>query len=339
MTLLNWGKSVVLGLNLNGPLPACISNMLRLLGDEKTLYLGAPLMLADENAAIGREIFRRLIEKTNQLQIMKLSMAGRLIALNAILANTLWYLMFVWAPSAADIERLQDCLLNFLWDKPLDGQAARGKVKWALLSQEKIEGGLKLADPILKAQSLHAQWVMKAYAPNPPLWAGFIKPLLDSISATKMGASNMVYALAEHRHVDLDAASTLGKAVWNSWKAVRKILAFTPPQSCEQACSLPIFGLPSIWKEEWRSKVSGSSPLKTAATKGIHRIRDVWDLQARRWGQAADITARTGVRESTRRKSLNSCRQALLRRSLHNWLRQRSRWWESGLFSPGMRRG
>lgn len=149
---LNWDKSVLLGLNLREPLPGCVQHFQILRLGDKTKYLGAPLMLLDENEAIGQDILRRVMEKASKLQIMKLSMAGRVLALNAILQGMLWYFMFISAPSDADVKKLKKLILKFLWDRPIAGQAPRSRVMGAHMCQSKDDGGFGLVDPFLKKE-------------------------------------------------------------------------------------------------------------------------------------------------------------------------------------------
>lgn len=184
--ILNWEKSVILGINLRELLPACVQHMQMLEEDEQTRYLGAPIMLGDKIEAIGQEVLRRIVDKANKLQIMRLSMAGRCLALNAIIENMLWYFMFIWAPSADDVKNLKDLILKFLWDRPIAGAAPPSRVMWTHMVQPQSEGEIGLVDPFIKTQALQSQWIFKALSPAPPLWAGFIRPILSRFELRRL---------------------------------------------------------------------------------------------------------------------------------------------------------
>lgn len=152
-----------------------------------------PYTAQEDNDEVGCEVIRRLSEKAGNLRVMNLSLAGRVVALNAVLENSLWYYMFVWAPSKQDEKRLKEVILNFLWNKPLDEPAPLARVKWCHITQPVMRGGLGLTDPFLKAKSLHAQWVLKALTPGKFLCSGFIHEKLTLISASKQGQKGPVH--------------------------------------------------------------------------------------------------------------------------------------------------
>lgn len=85
----NWEKSVVLLLNFNGDISACIVHM-RILGlEDKHKHLGMSLMFGEENGVIGVEVINRLSRWAADLQILHLSFAGRVVALNFIIESIL----------------------------------------------------------------------------------------------------------------------------------------------------------------------------------------------------------------------------------------------------------
>lgn len=195
--VVNWEKSEIVVVNFTGELPLCIRHIRRVPDGGKIKHLGLPCKAEEDNDEVGREVIRKLTDRASNLQLMKLSLAGRVVALNAILVNNLWYYLFVWAPSKQDEKRLKEIILNFLWNKPLEEPAPMSWVMWRHITQPVLRGGLGLTDPFLKTKALHAQWVLKALSPGKFPWSGFIQQKMKLVSHSRTGTPNVAHLLAE----------------------------------------------------------------------------------------------------------------------------------------------
>lgn len=112
----NWGKSKIISLNINET-PQYAIMIPRVRGEDFMSHLGIPLMEGEENSELGRQVCAKFIRKAQALNVLELSVPAKLVAISYILTATLWYYIFVWAPSEAKFKKLQTLILNFLWGR------------------------------------------------------------------------------------------------------------------------------------------------------------------------------------------------------------------------------
>lgn len=186
-------------------------------------------MEGEENVEVGRRICICFIRKARAMQVMDLSLLARVLAINHILAASLWYFMFAWAPSAADFKCLQDIINNYLWSKLVDSQKSHCKVAWSVVVQQKRDGGLGLVDPVRKAQILHGQRVIKAFLPGRFPWKNFVLTKLEATAAVTGGMKGPHMVLSRSPQALFKGDSPLWSAMWKGWMAIRIDLVWHPP--------------------------------------------------------------------------------------------------------------
>lgn len=234
---INWSKSNMICLNL-GATPGYVSHIPKVAADASIPHLGLPLCEGEENGVIGRMVVIKLIKKARFFSVMELTLPGRVIVIYHILHATLWYFLFAWAPSEADMKNLRRVVLNFLWGKDLDAEQPCHKVAWSHLIQHKRLGGHGLVDPVKKAQVLQGQWVVKALSPSDYPRRGYILKRLKSVRAVKDGPKSVAHLFSNKPNLENWMGSPLWRAIWSGWETLRPLLKFLPPGSRDEAAFL-----------------------------------------------------------------------------------------------------
>lgn len=279
---INWKKTKVICVWLDET-PVCLRHIERITGDSLHVYLGLPYMEGEENAEVGRRICICFIGKARALQVVEMSLPARVLAMNHILAASLWYFLFAWASTVADFKRLQEIINNVLWAKPVDNPKSYSKVAWNVITQKKVDGGLGLVDPFRKTQILHGQWILKAFSPGVFLWRNYMLYKLDAISAVPNGTASRFMALPRRPREQFDGGSPLWMAMWKSWMSIRDDLQWSPLENYLDAACLPIQGFSKIWTEQRCQQLERSSRITSAVASRVKQLADLWHWDAERW--------------------------------------------------------
>lgn len=279
---INWKKAKVISILL-------AETPLRISGDNAHVYLGLPYMEGEENAEVGRRICIRFIRKARAMQVTELTLPARVLAINHILAASLWYFMFAWAPNVADFKRLQDIIKNFLRSKPVDNQKSHSKVAWSVLVHKKLDGGLGLVDPVRKVQILHGPWLIKALSPGSFPWKNFVLDKLEATAAVTGGIQGPYMALSRNPQPLFKGGSPLWNAMWKAWMAIGNDLVWHPPTTRDSVACLPIQGFAKVWTEKRCQTLERSRIIMQAGHLGVECLADLWCWLEHRWKTASEL--------------------------------------------------
>ncbi|XP_074271593.1 uncharacterized protein LOC141595528 [Silene latifolia] len=110
-------------------------------------YLGVPIKTTRLNAKDYKPLIDKIMKRIRNLGARKLSYAGRLTLVQAVLKTLHNYWASIFIQPTGVITRIESTCRNFLWDRGLDYMRAP-LVSWEKVCKPKKEGGLGLKDDI-----------------------------------------------------------------------------------------------------------------------------------------------------------------------------------------------
>ncbi len=154
----------------------------------------------------------------------QLSLAGRVVIANHVLLSTMWYILSCWIFSKACINQVQRLIRNFLWAGN-QGEQARAKVAWGILTQPKAMGGLGLVDPVDQSRAMLAKLVIRSFLPGEEWWKKMIHNRM-SLCAPEIGKPwredvRWIFNSAIKLKCSRSGEDRFISGVWKAWKAVR----------------------------------------------------------------------------------------------------------------------
>lgn len=88
------------------------------------------------------------------------SLVARIVLINNLILNTLWYFLSLWAGDEKDLEAMEKIIIHFLWVGSIDN--ARHGVKMNTLLLHKLKGGLRVISLCDQVRALVAKIILWA---------------------------------------------------------------------------------------------------------------------------------------------------------------------------------
>lgn len=139
--LVNWDKTFAIVSPSNERFPALFDMVKVLQPAEHNKYLGFPASPGKEDPEVGKYVTHKVLKCCAALQSQYLTVAARVVVLNFLLEQILWYYFAVWMPSKKELDNLKNIFRRFLWAKNVEGPGHSSKVAWEKVIQEKRLGG------------------------------------------------------------------------------------------------------------------------------------------------------------------------------------------------------
>lgn len=238
----------------------------------------------------------------------KLSLGGRILVSNQVIAASIWYLASCLDISNTAVKQVRAMLRNYIWGGRTAGQP-RAKVAWqqAILPLDK--GGLKILDPGLQASALLVKLLVRGLTPGWEPWKDFILHRVEGCQQSKGGQwhKNSQWLMTADKLVNQNSAFWMG--TWQSWKGIRQGIKQNPPQHWAEIVRQPLFGNNLIRdRQGYMLGMAKRGKLRNWAQKGIVKTLDVWYDRARTWRSARDLntTLKTPKIESQRSEVIES---------------------------------
>lgn len=108
---------------------------------------------------------------------------------------------------------MRSFIKNFIWDGRPDGRV-RAKVAWDIAVIPKIEGGLKIFDPLEQSRALLVKMLLRALSPGIEPWKSLIRHRVGQLQCREDGD----WGQSEHWLFNTERV----KPQWSSlWTAIR----------------------------------------------------------------------------------------------------------------------
>lgn len=152
----------------------------------------------------------------------KLSLGGRVLVSNQVIATSIWYLASCLDVSRDALKQVRAMIRNYVWASKSSGRP-RARVAWQQAILPLDRGGLKLLDPELQALALLVKLLTRGLTPGAELWKDFIIiPRVESCQQLKGGIwpKNSQWLMTAQRIHKFGSDFWMG--TWRSWKMMRK---------------------------------------------------------------------------------------------------------------------
>lgn len=163
------------------------------LGSMPVRYLGLPLMHRKLRLAEYRPLIQKISANFTAWSSKKLSYAGRAQLISSVIYGTINFWTSAFILPKGCIKQIQSLCSRFLWTGNITTKGV-AKIAWDTVSLPKREGGLGLRDLTAWNKTLCLKLIWMLYAPNPSLWASWIRKYkigsenLWSLDAKKVGS-------------------------------------------------------------------------------------------------------------------------------------------------------
>ena len=182
----------------------------------------------------------------------RLSLAGRVVVTNQVLLATMWYITSCWIFSSSCIGQVQRLIRNFLWSGG-DGQPARAKVAWAVITLPLAKGGLGIIDPVDQSRALLGKLIVRGLLPGSEPWKELLHQRIQARAPPAGGtwAPEIRWIFTEMRRTGLSRGweDRFALSILRAWELLRPGLSQRPPSCDEERARQPLIWSPSVRTE------------------------------------------------------------------------------------------
>lgn len=230
--------------------------------NEPIKMLGVIIPLGLEQELIEDLNFNPLLQKaanvTSIWKVRTISLSGRILFVNSLVASLFVYKMQVFANIGANIlQKLDQIIKNFIW------KVGRTKISHKILTKDKAQGGLRLVDVSARQKALKAQWIV--FIHNDDFWA--------NVFFSKMNI-NIGKAIWECNIVLKDVKLFISKELYVFWYDVLCAWAeysFCSPKDVSQVLNQ------FIWCNSFIRVANRPYVIQNALNAGLTRIEQLYN--------------------------------------------------------------
>jgi hypothetical protein len=239
------------------------------------------------------KILHQVQTQLNKWAGKSLSLAARVLVTNQVILASIWYLCPCCNVSKGVLLRIRALVRNFIWGGNPDHKV-KARVAWDTAIIPTIKGGLKIFDPYAQARALLAKMLNRALVPGAEPWKTFIKHRVANLKLRRDGDWGISenWLLTTPRTVP--QGSTLWRAIWVAWTAVRRGLRKQIPLTLGEKLRQPLYLNPLIATTTGHPLgTQRRSSFRYISIKGINAVKDIWSSQENRLITTTELRRKT----------------------------------------------